>query len=324
MKATLSTNYRALSTEISRLTSELEDLRTQAATGKKLNAPSDDPAAIRPVLSARSQISSTDRFIESISTAVDRLDNQDTYLDTVENLLVSAKEKAINAINGTLSDADLETLATSIGYIKEQMISLGNSQVGGQYIFSGFLEDTQAFVADGDFVSYQGDNNIKRLEASPGEYIQTNLAGSEVFQGLKDVDGDGTLDQVGENIFDMLTNLEYAMRGYSGQDVQLYDGSGNPVEVRHIPELTDLLGTLESSADQVRSARGRMGNNAERLETSKSHLESVRIDLEGILSRYEDADIVDVITEITQTETAFKGALQVTSQVSELSILDYL
>lgn len=54
------------------------------------------------------------------------------------------------------------------------------------------------------------------------------------------------------------------------------------------------------------------------------HLEGVRIDLEQILSRYEDADILAVLTEIMQTETAFEGALKVTAQVSRLSILDYM
>jgi flagellar hook-associated protein 3 FlgL len=85
-----------------------------------------------------------------------------------------------------------------------------------------------------------------------------------------------------------------------------------------------MLEKLEDGANQIRSKRGLMGNNAARLESSRMHLEGVRVDLEQILSRYEDVDILDVITEITQTETAFEGALKVTGQVSKLSILDYM
>lgn len=457
MKSTLSTTYRSLNAELGRLTSSLEDLRNQAATGKKLLRPSDDPAAIRPVLSARSQIRANDRFISSLSTAVDRLDNQDSYLDQVENLLVSAKEVAINGINGSLSDQDMQTLADQIGYIKTEMLSVANAQVGGQYIFAGFEEDTAPFVTNGDLVNYAGDNNIKRLEASPGEYIQTNLAGSEVFQGLRDTNNDGVMEQTGQDLFALLTDLERALRGEAGQvysgstalpngnlgsadgtthldalgnplpaktpialdalgdpiidqttgatvtlttsagqpinlqpvlgldgqplsiaaynakfppgttsdfngdpldlDQPMYlhaDGSipafdsdgkpvitydsgggvlqavsllnddGSPLQLRLVPALADLLPELEAAADQSRSARGRMGNNAARLETAKSHLEGVQIDLEQILSRYEDVDMIDVLTEILQTETAFEGALKVTGQVSKLSIMDYL
>ncbi|MFA6686861.1 MAG: hypothetical protein WCS16_05205, partial [Desulfuromonas sp.] len=122
MKTTLSTTYRSLNSEMSRLSSTLENLRNQAATGKKLLRPSDDPAAIRPVLSARSQIRATDRFVASLSTAGDRLANQDAYLDQAENLMVRAKEIALGALNGSMSDADLNTLADEIGYIKTEML----------------------------------------------------------------------------------------------------------------------------------------------------------------------------------------------------------
>jgi flagellar hook-associated protein 3 FlgL len=435
MKTTLATQYRSLNSEMNRLTSTLEDLRNQAATGKKLIRPSDDPAAIRPVLSARSQIRATDRFISSLSTAGDRLANQDTYLDQAENLMVRAKEVAINAINGSLSEADMKTLADEVGYIKTEMLSIANAQVGGQYIFGGYKEDTQPFVENGDVVTYAGDSNIKRLEASSGEYVQTNMPGNELFLGQTDLDEDGVMETTGQDVFSMLTDLERAIRGESGQvyngnemlptaDIEVVsgtpvaaDGSGNvivdsggnniellnsqgqpinlqpvlkedglpmtieeyadydtffditgitdigktmyidaggdvpdynssgepvveynggansfsllnsegsPIQLREVPELESMLEKLEDGANQIRSKRGLMGNNAARLESSRMHLEGVRVDLEQILSRYEDVDILDVITEITQTETAFEGALKVTGQVSKLSILDYM
>ncbi len=221
MKSTQSTTYRSLNNELGKINNSLETLRNQAATGKKLLRPSDDPAAIRPVLSARTQIRATDRFISSLSTAGDRLANQDSYLDQAENLLVSAKETAISAINGAMSDADLTTLADQIGYLKTQMLSVANAQVGGQYIFAGFQEDTAPFVEDGDTVIYQGDSNIKKLESSPGEYVQTNLDGAKLFLGMSDTDGDGVLEQTGMNVFEQLTNLERAIRG---TDVHIYNG----------------------------------------------------------------------------------------------------
>lgn len=461
MKTTLATQYRSLNSEMNRLTNTLEDLRNQAATGKKLIRPSDDPAAIRPVLSARSQMRATDRFISSLSTAGDRLSNQDAYLDQAENLMVSAKEIAINALNGSMSQADLDTLADEVGYIKTEMLSVANAQVGGQYIFGGYQEDTQPFTQNGDVVNYAGDSNIKRLEASSGEYVQTNMPGNELFLGQTDLDGDGVMATTGQDVFSMLTDLERAIRGESGQvyngnqvlptsalgyadgltnlddtgtpysaetpialdgggnpivdnttgetialvtsdgnpinlqplmkedgtqmsiadynlkfdpdvttdfagnalapaaqdepmylhangDVPEFDSSGEPVitydddgaaplatvsllntdgspiQLNQVPELENMLENLESGADQIRSKRGLMGNNAARLDSSKMHLEGVRVDLEQILSRYEDVDILDVITEITQAETAFKGALKVTGQVSKLSILDFM
>ena len=54
------------------------------------------------------------------------------------------------------------------------------------------------------------------------------------------------------------------------------------------------------------------------------HLQDMQITLQETLSRYEDVDIIEAITNMTQQENALEAALQVTAQVSRLSILDYL
>jgi flagellar hook-associated protein 3 FlgL len=63
MKATQGTTYRMLGQRLNQLTTQLEDLRKIGATGKKLNKPSDDPSAIRPVLSTKKQLSNVDRYM---------------------------------------------------------------------------------------------------------------------------------------------------------------------------------------------------------------------------------------------------------------------
>ena len=57
---------------------------------------------------------------------------------------------------------------------------------------------------------------------------------------------------------------------------------------------------------------------------SAAHEPSDKIDLKAILSRYEDADAIEVFNDIVQQESAFQAALSVTGRVSQLSILDYL
>jgi len=118
--------------------------------------------------------------------------------------------------------------------------------------------------------------------------------------------------------------IEYDDGSATPATVSLLNANNTPTQLRVVPEVGVLLEKFEAGADHLRSKRGLMGNNAARLESSIMHLEGVRIDLEQILSRYEDADILAVLTEIMQTETAFEGALKVTAQVSRLSILDYM
>ncbi|MFO7767136.1 MAG: hypothetical protein R6V33_11950, partial [Pelovirga sp.] len=95
MKATQVTTYRSLQSFLDRTSDRLSTLQLQAATGKKLNRPSDDPTAISPVLSARTQIQASDRYIETIDTGLDRINNMDGYLDGMQNTMVRLKEIAI-------------------------------------------------------------------------------------------------------------------------------------------------------------------------------------------------------------------------------------
>jgi flagellar hook-associated protein 3 FlgL len=305
MKATQGTTYRSLQAQINQMGLRLEDLRNTAASGKKLNRPSDDPAAIRPVLNSRTQLRATDRYLNTMGSALDKMQGVDGQLGHVENVLVRVKELAINSINGSLSQQDQLTLADQVSAMKAELLDAANARIDGKYVFAGFREDQPPLITNPAHdptdpasrpVLYRGDANATELEIAPGESIQIALTGDVVFMG-----GAG-----GSDLFDVLGKIEAAMRGN--------DPAGVSAQ----------LDALDAGADQARRQRGLLGNNAQRVETAMGHLEEVKIDLKQLLSRYEDADIIETITSLTQQETAFEAALNVTAKVSRLSILNFL
>lgn len=294
MRATLTTTYRSLLFNLTRQNNRLEDLRNQAATGKRMNKPSDDPSAIRPVLNARGQIRSTERFERTMGTAGDRLSNLDTSLDRAENLMHRMKEIMVSAGNGAMGSDDLATLGDQVRLAKDEMLALANTQIDGKYIYAGFQEQTVPF--DGVPGNYFGDNNTVEYEIGPGETVKVNLAGPEVF-------GD---PGSGKDVWQLFDDVESALNA-GNSDLALAE-----------------MDNLDLAAQQIRNRRSEMGNVAQRVDNAVLHMQDVRINMRETLSRYEDADIVETITSLTQQETAFKGALQITSKVSELSILNFI
>jgi flagellar hook-associated protein 3 FlgL len=273
----------------------LEELRLQAATGKKVTKPSDDPSAIRPMLNARGQIRASDRFLDTMGIAGERLDVLDTHLERIDSVMVRAKETLVYAGNGSLSDNDLKTLGDQMRLMKDELLALANSSVDGKYLFSGYKEDVQPYPPGAPIV-YDGDNGEIKLEIGPNEKVKVNLTGEEVF-------GDpGTGKDVWQLFDDMVTALD----------------SGNAAGA--LAEMDN----LDRAADQMSTQRSQMGNLAQRVDSAKLNMEDVRIDMQAMLSRYEDADLVETITNMTMQETAFKAALDITSRVSRLSILDYM
>lgn len=314
MKATMGMNYRMLAYNLESISNKLYDLRQQSVTGKKLNKPSDDPAAIRPVLHYGVQSKMTDRYLDHMAVAKGNMEFLDSNLDQIEDIMVRAKEIGIAAINGTANDEDLQTFANQIAALFDEMLQAANSQPTGQFIFAGYENKTIPFTQNtahdpddsstGPLVYYHGDNNIRTLEIAPGNYIQVSLTGNTLFLG--DADNNGEVDPESVNLFSVLKNFETAVRS-------------NDLE-----NMSEGLDWLETGAEQVRRLRGQMGNNAWRIDKATEQLEKASNEFKQIISRYEDADIIDVYSKLVQQETAFEAALNVTAKVARLSILDFM
>ncbi len=333
MKVTENTTYRLMQTNLDRISNELLELREQGATGVKLNKPSDDPGAIRPVLSARAQLQQNDRHLEIMGHAGDKMASTDSYMESVENVLVRVKEIAINSINSSMSQSDLANLANEVAELKEQLLYSANATIDGKYIFAGFEQNTVPFTENPAYdpalynisdsttwpYLYNGDHNRTQLEITPGEFMDINLTGNELFMGISnEVAATGSTDPFqggtvgGIDIFTVLTRTEEAIRAGNIDDPS---GPGGSIQTQ--------LNNLEIAADQNRNLRSTLGSKARRVDAAIVHQQDAAIDLQKILSRYQDADMIQVFNDIVKQETAFKAALNVSSRVSSISILDY-
>lgn len=198
MKVTDNSTYRLMQANLNKITTELLTYRTQGSTGLSLNTASDDPTAIRPVLTTRNQIIQNDRYLETMEYASDDMEATDSYLSNVEDVLQRVKEIAINSVNASLSDDDLATLADEVAELKKELLDTANAMVDGKYIFAGYDENTIPFAENPDYdpeyydkddistwaYIYNGDYNPTQLEITPGEYMETTLTGNELFMGI--------------------------------------------------------------------------------------------------------------------------------------------
>lgn len=341
MKVTENTTYRLMNTNLNRITTNLQDLRNQGATGIKLNEPSDDPASIRPVLTTRTQLRHTERYLETMGVTLDKMEATDGHLSHVENILQRAKEIAVNAINGALSDADMETLADEVFQLREEMLDAANAMIDGKYIFSGYSETTKPFVPNPNYnpdqsvpvpppydpadsttwpYLYMGDANPTELEITPGELVEVNITGNDLFLGVSNANwNDSATPATGPqpepgriDLFSVLTRLEESLRANNVDD-PLAAGGG----------IDQSIENLEIAANHERRLRSQLGIRARRVDNAMAAQEEVKVDLKQILSRYEDADLIEIFNAITKQETAYQAALNITSRVSDITILNY-
>ncbi len=353
MQATQGTTFRMLSSRLNDITNELEQLRTIGATGKRLNNPSDDPAAIRPVLTTRTQINNVDRYLTTMGHSMDKMQATDGFLKHVENIMQRVKEIAINGVSGALNDKDTAVLADEISQLRKELFDTANGMIDGKHIFAGYMEQTKPFVLNPNPyhnpedplydpslfnpddhrtwpVIYNGDENRTELDITPGERIQVNLTGNDLFLGTKNwnqppydsvVNPPNGVDPGRFNLFAVLVATENALR------IATPDPNTDPPPTDFDPRATALttqIIAIDGASEQNRRLRSQLGNLTNRVEEASRHQEVVRIDLQQILSRYEDADAIEAFNNIIKQETAFQAALSITGKISRISILDFI
>ena len=253
MKVTDNSTFRLMQTNLDRITNDLLVLRNQGATGLVLNKPSDDPGAIRPVLTTRTQLQANDRHLETMGIAGDKMAATDSHLASVENIMVRAKEISINAVNSGLSQTDLATLADEMAELKNQLLDSANAVIDGKYIFAGYQENTKPFTANPAYdpalydqndvttwpYLYNGDHNPTQLEITPGEFLESNLTGNELFMGItNEIAAPGYANPYqGES----MTSGPIGV-GTPGNDITITAGTNPPVTISGATDLTDPVG----------------------------------------------------------------------------------
>lgn len=285
------TTYRNLQTNLSTTSTTLNQLFVKTSTGIEVAKASDNPSSVGSIIGCRSDLVKGERYVAHCKHVQDNLSASEIYLDSVEELMARAKEIAVAGANDSLSATDKATLADEVSQLREELLDLANTQVAGKYLFAGYNDQTLPF--SGSPVTYNGTNDHQMIEISPGATVAKNITGEELFMSPV-------------NLFTTLEDLQTALT------------SGNSATV------SAMLTPLEDAAEQVRSQQSSLGNISARMDDMISMHENALLQIESTLSRHQDADLTEVLSEIAKMETSLEATMQVTARVSSLSLMDYL
>lgn len=153
MRITTSVIYNTTVANLQKHNARLLRAYAESSSGLRLHRPSDDPAGTRQVLALRDTLASLDAFKTSRAKAQSLLQGTETALQDTEALLLRAKALALRALNDTLGPAQRAVIAQEVGGLFDQALALGNSVIGGQYLFAGQATSRPPFVASATLAS---------------------------------------------------------------------------------------------------------------------------------------------------------------------------
>lgn len=189
------------SNSISSLNSQVATVQEQISSGRRVQNPSDDPAAAARILRLESQLNITQQFQRNIDFADNNLSLTETTVSSIEDSINQVLEAVIFAENGTLSSSERQSIAIEVEGILDGLESLVNTQnAQGEYIFAGFNTNQAAYAESSDGVyEYQGDNGVRRLNISDSTLVAVFETGVDLFEAIPLANGQVEIEAVAGN-----------------------------------------------------------------------------------------------------------------------------
>lgn len=266
----------------------------ELSTGRRVNAPSDDPAAAAQVVLNHDQSSQVDSYQQSLTSIQGLLQTADSTLSSVVTSLQRAISLGVQGADGTLSTADRAAIAQELQGVQSQLLSLANASYQGKYIFSGTLE-TQAFVVDPSTTSgvrYAGNTGVNKVAIGQAYPLQVNLPGSQLFSAPS------------ADMFQAMADLTNALTANSGTDAAVSE--------------------LRKAFDYVTTQRTFYGNALNQAETQTNFLNDEKVQLSSQENALAGADTAKVASDLVNTANARNAALTAIGRRSATSLFDYL
>jgi len=287
-----------LSSSLDQTQASEEQLTQELSSGLRVTSIGDDPVAAAQNVQLLNTIQQDDSFTQTTSLAQGMLQVTDSALGSVVTQLNQAISKADQANNGTLNSSDLKAISNELAGIRDEVLSLANTNYQGQYVFGGSQTGTAPFTLNNTTtpatVSYNGDSDVNTLVSPTGQSIQLNLPGNQVFTSST------------ANVLGTLNNLvaDYA----SGTA-----GSG----VADTAALTTAL-------NFVSQQRVTIDNSITRLNDDSSAATEEATQLTAVQTNLMQADIPGVSTQLSLVQSQQSALINVIASLGQGSLFDKL
>jgi flagellar hook-associated protein 3 FlgL len=287
MRVANKTIYDMVKFDLGRISEELNKANRVVTTGKRITDLSDDPVRLPEVLNIRSALSNFEQLGRNISMGSSWLAASESALTNVQDLISDAKALCVQMVNGTTTVEQRAIAAEKVQTTLDEIVSLADTEVNGQYVFAGWKTDTVPFDEDG---TYHGDNHAFAIKIANNTTLEIGSDGQAVF---------GTL-------FTTLSDLKDALEG------------------NDVGGISAAMANLDNDFDRITTKISDIGSKMLRMETKEKIFQDYTLDSTERLSEIEDADMAEAIIDLESRQVVYQAALASSATVMQLSLVDFL
>jgi flagellar hook-associated protein 3 FlgL len=306
MKVSTSMFFDKASNMLSNVQGSLAKTQEQLSTGKQIIKPSDVPEKAAVVTRLESELARQASYQNSLKTVDIRLKSEETALTNSSDVMYRMKELAMQAANDTLSLADRKSVSLEMSQLRDQLLSLANSQdSNGNYLFAGSRVTKMPFSPDAKgMVNYQGDQNRMVIGVGDNRRMNLNMAGTDAFTNVVRDNGKG--GRVGIGFFQSLNDLVDSVK--NSDKVSLQRG----------------LGEIDMLQQGLSNASAQIGTDMNVIDSQNNVLDEIVLRLKSTLSDVQDLDYTEAITKMNKDQLALEAAQNTFAKISKLSLFNFI
>lgn len=298
------TNEMMVTASLRRLSTRLERYESTQArlgSGQQMLAPSDNPSGASRALGLRATQRAREQEQRNGQEALNWLANSDGQLLSGVNRLQRARDLAVRGAGSVAAD-ERAALAAELRSVRDELVSIANTRVGGRPVFSGF-SDADPVRFDGASWVYQGDSGQTQRRVGEQDVVTINVTAGDAFGfDAEAADGTGATRNTLRILDDLIAQMDAGDETGIRASIGALDGARE--------RLTDVLGRIGSTMNWVQSA----------MERSDASLTALRLELAEV----EDVNIAEAIMELQTQEVAYEATLGALGRALPASLISFL
>ena len=268
----------------------------QLASGKRVNQPSDDPAASAEMVQNQVLSSQVDQYTTDASGVLEMMQTIDSSLSSVITSVNQAVSVGMEGANSTITTAQRQAMAQQVQSIFSSVLQTANLSYGGSYVFGGTASTAAPYAAESTPTGYKynGNEGVNTVQVGAGFDIQTNLPGDQLFSNS------------GSDLLGSLNQLAAALQ------------TGTTTDIANATQ------QVSNGLSYITQQRVFYGNSMSQINSQEAFLSQETVNLKSQENTLIGADASQSATMLSQAQTANSAVLSAAAKIMPETLLNYL
>ena len=291
MRVTTGMSQRHVLSDLRRVQERLATAQSQVSGGKRIEKPSDDPLGAERAMRLNDQLESTTAYRTAVDESRSWLDATDTALGSLGDIVQRVRELTLQAANGSTTPAGRQSIKLEVDQLTEQAKTTLNSAFDGRHLFSG---------------TDDGHGALQRRH-------RRRLPGRQRGRGAPDRPRRERAGQRDRRRRALRPAAHPAHASPPTWPPTTSPRWGPPTYRRSTPAPTTLI-----------AKQSQVGAITNRVDAAGQRLDDVYDVTNAFLSKTQDADLPQALTDLSAQQNALQAALRGGATLIQQSLMDFL